>query len=73
MALSGLFQIYVPHLPAFGGGYLMKKIISHNISLSSKILQHKSEIYSFSTKPATEFPNHKQSEGKFFKFFSHLP
>jgi len=46
----------------------MKKIISHNISLSSKILQHKFEIYSFSTKLATEFPNHKQSEGKFLKF-----
>jgi hypothetical protein len=44
MALSGLYHFYVPHLPGFGGGYLMKKIISHNISLSSKILQHKFEI-----------------------------
>jgi len=45
----------------------MKKI-SHNISLSSKILQHKPEIYSFTTKLATEIPKPLKSEGKFLKF-----
>jgi hypothetical protein len=33
--------------------FLIKKTISHNISLSSKVLQYKYEIYSFPTKLAT--------------------